>query len=353
VVILMWIGIVLGSLIALFLFELLFVALYPNVRVKPQPLERIRRPQTATEIKSPLSRREVSFPVNGMPVSAWLFLPAAVSYPIPCIVMAHGLGGTKNMGLESYAARFQAAGIAALAFDFRHLGTSGGEPRQLVWIPYQLEDYTAAVEYARSLKEIDPDRIALWGTSLSGGHVISVAADDNRIACVSAQVPLLDGTEAAEENFRQFGFKQGFRIVGHAQRDLARSWLGLPPHRIPLFGKPGTVALMADEGAWKAFNELAPDDYVNEACARIAIRMDKYRPITKIDKVRCPVLIQVCDRDTTVPKAVLDRAAAGLGQLAEVIHYPAGHFDVYMGNTLEKAAGDQFAFFRRHLLSQV
>jgi len=241
--------------------------------------------------------------------------------------------------------------LAVLAFDFRYLGASGGEPRQLIWIPYQLEDYAAAVEYARSLKEIDPERIALWGTSLSGGHVISIAADDNRIACVSAQVPLLDGTEAAEENFKQTGFWQGLRIVGHAQRDLVRSWLGLSPHKIPLFGKPGTVALMADEGAWEAFNELAPDDYVNEACARIGIRMDKYRPITSIDKVRCPVLIQVCDKDITVPKSVLGKASDSLGPLAEIIHYPGGHFDIYIGNTMEKAANDQVNFFHTHLLS--
>jgi uncharacterized protein len=345
-----WVGIVIASIIALFILELLVVALYPDVRVAPQPLERIKHPQADPEIKTTLLKQEVSFPVNGTPVSAWLFLPAGISSRVPCIVMAHGMGGTMSMGLEGYAARFQAAGLAVLAFDFRYLGISGGEPRQLIWIPYQLEDYAAAVEYARSLKEIDPERIALWGTSLSGGHVISIAADDNRIACVSAQVPLLDGEEAAEENFKQSGFWQGLRIVGHAQRDLVRSWLGLSPHKIPLFGKPGTVALMADEGAWEAFNQLAPDDYINEACARIGIRMDKYRPITSIEKVRCPLLIQVCDTDITVPKAVLDKATASLGSLAEVIHYPGGHFDIYMGNILEKAANDQVNFFRRHLL---
>jgi fermentation-respiration switch protein FrsA (DUF1100 family) len=350
-VFLKWLGIVIASIVALFILELLFVALYPDVRVAPQPLERIKRPQATTEINATLSRREVSFTVKGTPVSAWLFLPTGASSPVPCIIMAHGMGGTKSMGLEGYAARFQEAGLAVLAFDFRCLGTSGGEPRQLVWIPYQLEDYAAAVVYARSLKEVDPERIALWGTSLSGGHVISIAAEDKRIACVSAQVPLLDGAEAAEENFNQSDFWQGLRIVGHAQRDLVRSWLGLSPYKIPIFGKPGTVALMADEGAWEALNALAPDDYVNEACARIGIRMDKYRPITAIDKVRCPVLIQVCDKDITVPKAVLDKATDSLGPLAEVIRYPGGHFDIYMGNTMEKAADDQVNFFQRHLLS--
>jgi len=107
--------------------------------------------------------------------------------------MGHGFGGTKNMLLENYAIRYQKAGFATLIFDYRFLGESEGEPRQLIWIPYQLEDWSAAVAYARSLKEIDPSKIALWGTSMSGGHVIVIAAKDKNIACVSAQCPGLDG----------------------------------------------------------------------------------------------------------------------------------------------------------------
>ena len=126
---------VIASIIALFILKLLFVALYPDVSVAPQPLERIKHPQATPEIKTTLLKQEVSFLVNGTPVSAWLFLPTGVSSPVPCIVMAHGMGGTMSMGLEGYATRFQATGLAVLAFDFRCLGNSGGEPRQLVWIP--------------------------------------------------------------------------------------------------------------------------------------------------------------------------------------------------------------------------
>ena len=82
------------------------------------------------------------------------------------------------MGLERYAARFQAAGYAALVFDYRTWGDSEGEPRGLIWIPDQLADYAAAIQYARSRPEIDPARIALWGSSLSGGHVIVATAQD-------------------------------------------------------------------------------------------------------------------------------------------------------------------------------
>ena len=141
-------------------------------------------------------RLDVTFAVDGTPLKAWLYLPEDTSTPAPCIVMAHGLGGIRKMGLAKYAARFQGAGFAVLAFDYRFWGDSGGEPHGLIWIPNQLEDYAAAVAYARSRQEIDPARIALWGTSFSGGHVVVTAAEDQQIACIVAQCPGLDGHES-------------------------------------------------------------------------------------------------------------------------------------------------------------
>jgi uncharacterized protein len=83
----------------------------------------------------------------------------------PCVVLAHGFGGTVDSGLMPYTQRFAAAGLDALAFDYRHFGASDGEPRQLISIREQLEDYAAAIAFARSLPGVDPERIAVWGSS--------------------------------------------------------------------------------------------------------------------------------------------------------------------------------------------
>src|SRR5271168_2960825 len=77
----------------------------------------------------------------------------------PCVVLAHGLGGTVDSGLLPFAERFAAAGLDALAFDYRHFGASDGEPRQLLSPRRQLEDYAAAIAFARSLETVDPERI--------------------------------------------------------------------------------------------------------------------------------------------------------------------------------------------------
>jgi pimeloyl-ACP methyl ester carboxylesterase len=349
VVIFGYIGIAIGALVGAFVVYLLLVAVVPGFSVPAQPLETSEQ-STGEKRGTPLvPRRDISLRVKGTAVSAWLYLPESQSGPIPCIVMAHGLGGTKDAGLEPYAARFCDVGFAVLAFDYRHFGASDGEPRQLAWIPYQLADYTAAVEYAHGLEQIDPERIALWGTSLSGGHVIVTAARDLRIACVVAQCPWLDGRAAAIEGMKQAGIGQLFRLVPHAQRDLVRSFLGLSPHVIPLVGRPGTVAVMPMAEAWDALEELAPRDFVNQACARILIRMDKYRPVTQAGKVRCPVLLQMCDNDVRDPEHFVAETEKRLGALAEVIHYPIAHFDIYSDDGFEQGVRDQLAFFRKHL----
>jgi dienelactone hydrolase len=352
IMILRVIGIIIVVLIGLFILELAIVAFVPGFSVPRQPLERAKQKPRKMDEESSRLRKDVSFKVKGISLSAWLYLPENLSAPVPCIVMGHGLGATKDMGMESYALRFKEAGFAVLAFDYRHLGESEGEPRQLIWIPCQLKDYIAAVSYVRSLREIDPVKIALWGTSLSGGHVMVIAAKDKNIACVSAQVPLLDGRASGLMAYRnkRVGVGDSLCMIMHGQRDLVRSWFGLSPHKIPIVGKPGSTAVLAFSEAYEAFEKLALDDFINEACARINIRIDKYRPVKHTAKVRCPVLLQICDKDIGTPMSLVEKVEKRLGKLAHVVHYPIDHFDIYTGGNFEKAVNDQLDFFKKHLL---
>ena len=244
---------ILGGLMVLLILELFIVGfILPSslFSISVHPFSRSVKPRTEASASCDNSREVVRFEVSGTMIHAWLYLPKGLPNP-PCIVMAHGLGGTKAAGLDPYARRFQLAGFAVLAFDYRHIGESGGEPRQLIWIPKQLEDYAAAVQFARGLKHINPDRIALWGTSLSGGHAIMTASKDHRVACVSVQCPMLDGDAGARAVVKKYGIKGLLKVVPHAQRDLVRSWLGLSAHTIPLFGKIGTISVISDNEGWE------------------------------------------------------------------------------------------------------
>ena len=338
-----------GIIIGLIVLYLLIVTFIPGIGVPKQPLEHGKQLTTQVDIKPSGPKRDVSFAVKGTSLDAWLYLPENLSAPVPCIIMGHGFGGTKDMGLESYAVRYQKAGFAVLVFDYRHFGKSGGEPRQLIWIPYQLEDWSAAIKYVRSLKEIDSGRIALWGTSMSGGHVIVTAAKDNQIACVVAQCPGLDGRASGEMLFKRVGIGYLLRMIMHGQRDYFRSWFGLSPHKIPIVGKPGSIACITTPDAYEAFQNSAPTNFINEVCARIFLRGDKYRPVKHAQDVRCPVLLQICEHDSIIPKSAAEETEQKLGKYAEAIYYPIGHFDIYIGDYFEKSVSDQINFFKKHL----
>lgn len=145
-----------------------------------------------------MTRTDVSFPSGDGTCAGWLYEPkttaqSAIQTPGPIIVLAHGLAGVKEMRLDAFAERFVAAGYRCLVFDYRHFGASSGEPRQLLDIARQQEDWRSALTYARAVEGVDPERVVIWGTSFGGGHVIHTAARDPRVAAVISQCPFTDG----------------------------------------------------------------------------------------------------------------------------------------------------------------
>ena len=112
----------------------------------------------------------------------------------PMVILAHGCGAVVEAGLIPYAERFAEAGMYVLAFDYRYFGMSDGEPRELLSMEMELADWAAALAYARSMDEVDNERIAIWGSSMAGGPVIEVAArDEGEIAAIVAHVPMASG----------------------------------------------------------------------------------------------------------------------------------------------------------------
>jgi pimeloyl-ACP methyl ester carboxylesterase len=268
---------------------------------------------------------------------------------VPCIILAKGFGGTIDCGLQHYGPRFAAAGLHALAFDYRHFGISDGEPRQLLNITGQIRDYLSAAGAARAMPEVDPDRIVYWGTSLSGGHVVCAAALDPRAAAIIAQCPMMDGLAAMQMLRAYAGPERLLKVVRFAVRDLLRSWTRRPPVTVPIVGPPGSLAAMSSPDAESGYRSITPPDWINEVCARIGLAIPFYRPIHSAAKVRCPALIQVADRDTVTSVKAVDETAKRLGGRAELQHFDCGHFDIYLGEVFERAVQQQIAFVGRVL----
>lgn len=292
-------------------------------------------------------RQDVHFTSGSDRVSAWLYRPADdPGRPAPLLVMAHGLGAVRTMRLDAYAQRFSAAGYACLVFDYRNFGDSGGRPRQVLDVGMQLADWAAAVAYARTLEGIDRGRIALWGTSFGGGHVIATAARVPGIAAAVAQCPFTDGIASA----RTLNPLTTARVTALAVRDIAAARLGKPPVLVPTAGRPGEVALMNAPDAYAGYLRLVPDgvEVPNEVAARIGVKILTYRPGRLAAKVPCPILFCVCETDSVAPARPTLRYAAKAPR-GEVKTYPEGHFAIYVDAAFDRAVADQLEFLDRHL----
>jgi uncharacterized protein len=263
--------------------------------------------------------------------------------------MAHGVGGTRDSSLLPFAEGFAEAGLDALLFDYRRFGGSTGEPRQLAWPPDHRDDYMAAAAFARTLDGVDPDRIVLWGTSWSAGHVVYVAAEDPGVASVICQTPDLDGARTLREISHYAGWGQLARVTWEGIKDLAGAARGRPPHMIPLAAAPGEVAAMSSPDAEAGYHAIAGPTWRNEVAARAVVAETVNRAITRIDRVACPILVQIADRDTIAPPTQARAAAWRAKGRVEVREYPCEHFDIYRGEWRDRSLADQLHFLRRHL----
>jgi cephalosporin-C deacetylase-like acetyl esterase len=136
---------------------------------------------------------------DGTALRGWLHLPAGATAdaPVPGVVVSHGFSATCEMGLGGYADAFAAAGLAVLRYDHRSIGRSDGEPRRVVDPWAQMFDAREALTWLGDRPEVDADRLALWGSSFSGGQAICVGAVDRRVKAVVASVPFAGLGDAA------------------------------------------------------------------------------------------------------------------------------------------------------------
>jgi dienelactone hydrolase len=273
-------------------------------------------------------------------LAAWLWHPEGAT---GAVVLGHGLSAVHDQRLTAYAERFAAAGLAALVFDYRHFGSSGGEPRQLFDIRTQLADWRIAIDHARGLPGIE--RVGLFGSSFGGGHAITLAAEDVADAVV-AQCPMTDGFKASLLAPKVTAAK----LTKLALQDAGGARFGRAPKLVKAAGKPGEVALMSAPDTLPGFESITPPDsvWVNAISARAGLEILRYRPGTKATSIKCPILVCICDHDSLVDLKASDQVAQDAPQ-GEVAHYPIGHFEIYTGEWFERAVSRQAEFLTRHL----
>jgi dipeptidyl aminopeptidase/acylaminoacyl peptidase len=300
----------------------------------------------AVPAQSGPSSRHVDFYSEGTRLSGDLWRPGGVAPEarLPAIVMAHGWSGTRGHLNGSYAQPLAEAGFVVLAFDYRGWGDSdsklvlvGPEPapdsqgeitarvraiRNVVDPFDQAEDYVHAIDFLMGEPGVDPERIGLWGTSYSGGHVVYVAAHDARVKCIVSQAGHQDSREAVARRFADEG---GVEFARKRATQKARGEIGPQPpdeDRVPRLGGTPDIARLVD-----------------------------YRPIEFAPRIRVPTLVIDMDQEELFDRLKHGRALYEMVQSnapAKYVLLPGKHYDVY-GSQREPALAEAVAWFKLHL----
>jgi alpha/beta superfamily hydrolase len=251
--------------------------------------------------------------------------------------------------LPDYAERFVTAGFSVLIFDYRYLGESEGQPRQLINIHKQREDIRNAILFLKKHESINREKIVLWGTSLGGGHVIEVAANDPTIAAVIAQIPGIDMVNPKAKAIIKIPAGMVLKILLSAIWDGIVGLFGFKPYYIKVFSDTGETAVFTQKELKPRFEVLmkSGSTWQNRFTPRFYLSPPRYKKGTA-EKIKMPLLVCIADKEIFANPSF----QAWVGQQApkgEVKHYDAGHFDFYHGDTFEKVVKDQIDFIRTHI----
>jgi fermentation-respiration switch protein FrsA (DUF1100 family) len=298
-------------------------------------------------------RADIEFDAEGVTLRGWLYTPDRATGPAPAIVMTPEFSAVKEMYLDRYADVFANAGMVAIVLDNRNFGASDGEPRQEIDPWAQVRDYRHAITYARSRSEVDPERIGIWGSSDSGGHVLVAGAIDRRVKCVVSQVPLVSGHDNAERLVRS-DFLPAFRAQFDADREAR--FRGQAATMVPVVdADPRAPSALPTADAYEWFAAISRDRapaWRNEVTLRSVEMFMEYEPGTYLPWISpTPLLMCVAAQDVlTVADLAIEAFERALEPKRLVI-MPGGHFDAYLDG-FDVSSGAAVDWFVRHLLAQ-
>jgi uncharacterized protein len=294
------------------------------------------------------TRQDIEFDADGTPIRGWLYRPSSAAEPVALIVVAAGYACVKEMHMDKFAEAFARAGLAALVFDFRNLGASGGTPRQELNPWQQIEDYRHAVTYASTLPFIDAHRIGVWGTSYSGGHVLVVAATDRRVKCVVAQMPTISGHDSG---LRRVPMDAVDGLTQTFAEDRMRRMRREPPAVRPLVGDPAERPIYPspEVRTWFLRSAEGAPNWRNEVTLRSMEFARGYEPGAYISFISPTPLLMIAGRRDTVTCTDLELAAFNRAlDPKKLVLLKGGHFSCYE-EEFEEASSAAVEWFTAHL----
>ncbi|KAJ5605997.1 Esterase/lipase [Penicillium lagena] len=301
-----------------------------------------------------MSSENISFQTSDdVSLRGWFYKPKEAKSPLPCLVMAHGFSALKEMDLNTFAEYFVAhLNLACLVYDNRGFGesdTKAGQPRQEILPAQQTSDYSDAITYAQSRSDVNENRIGIWGSSYSGGHVLWVGAVDRRVKVVLSQAAMVDGWRNFHRLIRP-DFVGGVNELFQKDR-LARA-AGEAAATIPVVdADPLKFSALPTPDSYEFFNGWAKKiTWENRVTVKSIEALREYSPSAHISHISpTPLLMTVARNDVITPTDLALEAYSCALEPKKLHVLPGGHYDAYSGPNFDQNVSLQAQFLQEHL----
>ncbi|WP_410013465.1 alpha/beta hydrolase [Sodalis sp. C49] len=262
--------------------------------------------------------------------------------PLPAVLMCHGFFCIQDILLSGFVKHFTAAGYCVVTFDYRGFGDSEGDAGRIV-PERQIEDIMAVLDWCQAQPGIDARRIALWGTSLGGCHVIEVAARRPEIKCVLSQLAFADGEQLVTGDM---GGEEKARFMDTLKRMASKQQQSGNELLVPI------IKVMTDEESRVFFEKKKKEFPVlgNKVPYLAVWETILYHPAQAAARVTQPTFMVFAEND----KVIALEYGLALYQAISAdkrchIQPKARHYQVFAGEHLNRVAGQQLDWLRKHM----
>lgn len=289
-------------------------------------------------------RKEVSFYSDGESISGFLYVPDELedNGRRPGIVLCHGFAGVKELLLPAYAEAFCRDGFVVLSFDYRGFGQSGGVPGKLV-PREQILDIRNALTFLQSQPEVEPGRLALWGTSFGGANAIVAAAQDKRVKCLVVQLTFGDGERVITGPLETGEKEKMYAMIAKMQsRAVTQNKVMMVPIHKVLTDEQSIDFYNRYKDEYSALDVKIPFLTVHETM--------EHKPEKFLADVGVPIFIVAAENDKVNPREeseILYEKAASPKELYVV--KGATHYELYEGEKFRETAAKQTEWFNKYL----
>lgn len=166
----------------------------------------------------------VEFVSNGETLVGDLYLPAeAAAGPVPGLVVTGAWMTVKEQQPGRYAKEMADRGFAALAFDFRGWGESGGHRRQFEDPAAKVEDIKAAARWLATRQDVRSGSIGGLAVCASAGYLVQAATETTDITSIGLVAPWMQDAGIVEQVYGGKAVVDRLAAAGDAANEAYRT----------------------------------------------------------------------------------------------------------------------------------